>query len=118
MSALLAPLPSNLIVRPHPEPTPAQAPRNAPHRITTDAESIIAAQHYAARIAPGAAQRDRERLLPWDALDDFVATGLWTITVPQAYGGPGLSAGTLAEVTALVSAADGSLGQIKSRQQL
>ena len=112
MSALLAPLPSNLIVRPHPEPTPAQAPRNAPHRITTDAESIIAAQHYAARIAPGAAQRDRERLLPWDALDDFVATGLWTITVPQAYGGPGLSAGTLAEVTALVSAADGSLGQI------
>ena len=112
MSALLAPLPSKLIVRPHPEPTPAQAPRNAPHRITTDAESIIAAQHYAARIAPGAAQRDRERLLPWDALDDFVATGLWTITVPQAYGGPGLSAGTLAEVTALVSAADGSLGQI------
>ena len=60
----------------------------------------------------GAAQRDRERLLPWDALDDFVATGLWTITVPQAYGGPGLSAGTLAKVTALVSAADGSLGQI------
>lgn len=107
MSALLAPLPSNLIVRPHPEPTPAQAPRNA-----------IASHHDRCRvhhrsaapcgaIAPGAAQRDRERLLPWDALDDFVATdcGPSPSHKPAA---PGLSAGTLAKVTALVSAADGS----------
>ncbi len=93
-------------------PTPARAPRGTPRRITTDAEAIAAAQRYAAQIAPGAVQRDRERQLPWDELDDFVATGLWTITIPRAYGGPGLSAGTLAEVTALVSAADGSLGQI------
>lgn len=94
------------------EPAPALPAARPPHRIATDTEALAAAQRYAARIAPGAAQRDRERLLPWDALDDFVATGLWSITVPREYGGPGVSAGTLAEVTALVSAADGSIGQI------
>ncbi|GKT16730.1 SfnB family sulfur acquisition oxidoreductase [Acidovorax sp. SUPP2522] len=94
------------------EPAPALPAARPPHRIATDTEALAAAQRYAARIAPGAAQRDRERLLPWDALDDFVATGLWAITVPREYGGPGVSAGTLAEVTALVSAADGSIGQI------
>lgn len=96
-----------------PADTPAaRAPAQVPHRIATDAEAIAAAQRYADRIAPGAARRDRERLLPWDELDDFVATGLWSITVPREYGGPGVLAGTLAEVTALVSAADGSIGQI------
>ncbi|GKS76498.1 SfnB family sulfur acquisition oxidoreductase [Acidovorax sp. SUPP950] len=94
------------------DPAPASPAASPPHRIATDTEALAAAQRYAARIAPGAAQRDRERLLPWDALDDFVATGLWAITVPREYGGPGVSAGTLAEVTALVSAADGSIGQI------
>ncbi|MDA8444125.1 SfnB family sulfur acquisition oxidoreductase [Paracidovorax valerianellae] len=93
-------------------PPPAAPPLHAPQRIATDAEAIAAAQRYAARIAPGAARRDRERLLPWAELDDFVATGLWSITVPRAHGGPGVSAGTLAEVIALVSAADGSIGQV------
>jgi hypothetical protein len=51
------------------------------------------------RTGPGAAQRDRERLLPWTELDTFVASGLWAITVPKALGGAGVSAGTLAEVT-------------------
>jgi SfnB family sulfur acquisition oxidoreductase len=32
--------------------------------------------------------------------------------VPREYGGAGVSAGTLAEVTAIISAADGSIGQI------
>ncbi len=50
--------------------------------------------------------------MPWGELEAFVASGLWTITVPREYGGPGVAAGTLAEVVATISAADGSLGQI------
>jgi SfnB family sulfur acquisition oxidoreductase len=38
--------------------------------------------------------------------------GLWAITVPKAHGGAGVSAATLAEVTAILSEADGSIGQI------
>ncbi|WP_022982667.1 SfnB family sulfur acquisition oxidoreductase [Ideonella sp. B508-1] len=93
-------------------PAPAAAPRQAPHRIQTDAEALAVARRVAAELAPGAAERDRERLLPWTELDTFVASGLWAITVPKALGGAGVSAGTLAEVTALIAEADSSLGQI------
>jgi alkylation response protein AidB-like acyl-CoA dehydrogenase len=41
-----------------------------------------------------------------------VRSGLWGITVPKEYGGAGVSYGTLAEVIATISAADGSIGQI------
>ena len=85
---------------------------NTPHRIRDDAEALAVARRFAAEVAPGAARRDRERILPWSELDAFVASGLWAITVPHEHGGPAVSAGTLAEVTAIVSEADGSLGQI------
>lgn len=93
------------------------APRTAaaptpPERIADDAQALIAAHRIAATFAPEAVARDRDRLLPWAELDAFVASGLWTITVPRAYGGPGVRTGTLAEVIATVAAVDGSLGQI------
>lgn len=91
---------------------PAQAPAQAPARIENDAQAIAVAQRLAGEFAPEAALRDRERRLPWDELDAFVASGLWTITVPREFGGPGVRNGTLAEVTATIAAADGSLGQI------
>lgn len=81
-------------------------------RIANDAEAIAAAHKLAAEIAPGAAERDRERRLPYAELDLFSASGLGGITVPRAYGGAGVSAATLAEVTAIIAAADGSIGQI------
>lgn len=83
-----------------------------PDRIRDDAHAVEVANRLAAQFAPDAAWRDRTRRLPWDELDVFVASGLWTITVPRAYGGTGVTAGTLAEVVATISAADGSLGQI------
>ena len=58
------------------------------------------------------ALRDRERRLPHDELELFSHTGLWGISVPKAYGGAGVSNTTLAQVIALISAADSSLGQI------
>jgi len=116
MSLLLPEPPASALATPAPVPpaqaSPAPAPAGTPQRVASDAEALEAAQRFADRIAPDAARRDRERLLPWAELDDFVASGLWAIAVPPEYGGPGVSAGTLAEVIARVSAADGSLGQI------
>jgi alkylation response protein AidB-like acyl-CoA dehydrogenase len=42
----------------------------------------------------------------------FSQSGLWAITLPKAYGGASVSNVTLAEVVAIIAAADGSLGQI------
>ena len=81
-------------------------------RIRTDAEAIDAAHALAAIYRQGASARDRERLLPRDELDLWSESGLGGITVPQDHGGAGVSFATLAEVFAIVSAADASLGQI------
>jgi len=94
------------------EPRRASAPSNPPARIVDDAQAIAAAQRLASAFAQDAALRDRERQLPWSELDAFVASGLWTITVPREYGGTGVKSATLAEVIATIAAADGSLGQI------
>ncbi|WP_210270229.1 SfnB family sulfur acquisition oxidoreductase [Aureimonas sp. ME7] len=88
------------------------ATRPAVPVIETDADALRAAHALAQDFAGEAARRDAERHLPWDELERFVASGLWGITVPRAFGGADVSAGTLAEVIATISAADGSLGQI------
>lgn len=82
------------------------------HVIASDAEAIAVARELAAEFAPGAAERDRLRRLPAAELDRFSGSGLWGITVPKAYGGAGVSFATLAEVIAIISAADPSLGQM------
>ncbi|MCO5399206.1 SfnB family sulfur acquisition oxidoreductase [Ralstonia soli] len=91
---------------------PAPAPQQAPHVVRDDAEAIEIAHRLAAVFAEDAAVRERERRLPWAELETFSASGLWGITVPREYGGAGVSNTTLAEVIAIISAADGSLGQI------
>lgn len=80
--------------------------------IKDDAQAIAVARELAAQFAPFAVFRDKERILPWDELDTFSASGLWGMTVPRQFGGAGVSTATLAEVIATISAADGSLGQI------
>jgi SfnB family sulfur acquisition oxidoreductase len=86
--------------------------RHEPERIGDDTQALRVANQLAQAFAPEAALRDRERRLPWDELDAFVASGLWGITVPREFGGAQVRNGTLAEVIATISAADGSLGQI------
>lgn len=81
-------------------------------RIASDAEALDAARELAAIFADGASRRDRERILPWAELDRWSASGLGAITVPRAYGGADVSYATLAEVFAILSAADAALGQI------
>ncbi len=95
--------------------TPAfdEAPRLVPAaRIKNDAQAIEAAHALAADFAQGAAQRDRERGLPWREIERYSASGLGGITVPREYGGADVSHVTLAEVFRIISAADPSLGQI------
>jgi SfnB family sulfur acquisition oxidoreductase len=81
-------------------------------RIRSDEEALTVARQLAAEFAEEAAERDRERRLPAKELDRFSGSGLWAITVPKAYGGAGVSFATLAEVIAIISAADPNLGQL------
>src|ERR1700733_3517621 len=61
---------------------------------------------------PGSAKRDRDRTLPFAEIEAFSQAGLGAIIVPRAYGGAEISAATLAEVFAIIAAADPSIGQI------
>lgn len=80
--------------------------------IRDDAEALAVAADLAAELARGAAERDRARILPAAELERLSDAGLLAITVPKTYGGAGVRAGTVARVIALLSAADGSIGQI------
>jgi SfnB family sulfur acquisition oxidoreductase len=87
-------------------------PQQAAHVIKSDAEAILVAHALAARVAVGASERDRERIWPVAELDAFSQSGLWSINVPKEFGGPEVSYATLAEVIAIIAAADPSLAQI------
>lgn len=94
-------------------PAPHIPPRREPaRRIASDGEAIAIAQDLAKEFALEAADRDRERRLPIAEIERFSQSGLWAITVPQAYGGAGVSRVALAEVIATIASADASLGQI------
>jgi SfnB family sulfur acquisition oxidoreductase len=89
---------------------PLRAPPT--RRIRDDAEAIAVAEEVSAKLAEGAAARDRDRILPHEEMDLISDAGLLAITVPKAYGGAGVRAGTVARVIAALSRADGSIGQI------
>jgi SfnB family sulfur acquisition oxidoreductase len=80
--------------------------------LRTDAEAIAAAHQLASVVRVNAAQRDRERQLPWAEIEHFTRSGLGSISVPRAYGGPQVSYVTVAEVFKILSAADPAVGQI------
>ncbi|WP_286866141.1 acyl-CoA dehydrogenase family protein, partial [Herbaspirillum sp. UBA812] len=74
-------------------------------RITSEAQALQVAAELAAEFARSAAERDRERILPFDQIERFSHSGLWAITVPRSHGGIGASWQTVAEVFRLISAA-------------
>jgi SfnB family sulfur acquisition oxidoreductase len=86
-------------------------PSSAPI-LSSDHEALEIAAHLAKRFAPGAAERDALRRLPFEEIEEYSASGLWGITVPKEYGGPELPTATLIEVMARICAADSSIGQI------
>lgn len=91
---------------------PRQKTNGQAHRITSDHEAIEIAKHLAAEFAKGALERDRDRRLPYEELEVLSQSGLLAITVPEDFGGIDVSAATLAEITAIISEADSSIGQI------
>ncbi len=86
--------------------------RAVAHRIESEEEAIAVARTLAAEFETGASRRDLERALPHEELDRLSASGLLGITVPPEYGGIDISNAVLAEVTAILSEADSSIGQI------
>ena len=91
-------------------PPPLRSP--PARRIRDDAEALAVAEEISAKLAEGAAARDRDRILPYEEMDLVSDAGLLAITVPKAYGGAGVGSGTVARVIAALSRADGSIGQI------
>ncbi|UTS89773.1 SfnB family sulfur acquisition oxidoreductase [Rhizobium anhuiense] len=87
-------------------------PEKPAHIIKGDAEAIAVAHRLAAEFVKGSADRDRERIWPAEELDAFSQSGLWSINVPKAFGGPEVSYVTLAKVIEIISEADSSIGQI------
>ena len=92
-------------------PGPARPPAPA-HVIGDDTEALAVAHRLAAEFRAGASDRDRHAVRPLAELDAFSQSGLWSINVPRAYGGPEVSYRTLAQVIALLAAADPAIAQI------
>ncbi|MGE4314509.1 SfnB family sulfur acquisition oxidoreductase [Acinetobacter sp.] len=82
------------------------------HIIQSDAEALEIAHNLAEQFKAGAVQRDAERILPFEEIEAYSQSGLWAITVPKQYGGAEVSSYTVAQVIALMSGVDGSIGQI------
>lgn len=80
--------------------------------LADDAQALQVAREFALFAAANAAERDTERRLPWAELERFTTSGLGSIGVPKAFGGPGVSHVTIAEVFKIICAADPALGQI------
>lgn len=97
----------------HPEGAPpVPRPSGPAHVIRDDDEAIRVATELARSFREGASERDATNRRPRAELDAFSQSGLWSINVPRAFGGPEVSYRTLARVVAIVSAADPSIGQI------
>ncbi|MFJ3157584.1 SfnB family sulfur acquisition oxidoreductase [Pseudomonas protegens] len=84
----------------------------AAHVIRDGAEALAVARQVAAILLEQDAERDRTREVPAQVVDLYSNSGLWGISVPREFGGAQVSYAVLAEVIAIISAADPSLGQI------
>ncbi|HGY9623972.1 TPA: SfnB family sulfur acquisition oxidoreductase [Pseudomonas putida] len=80
--------------------------------LQNDAQALQAARELAHAARQQAARRDQQRKLPWTEIEQFTRSGLGSISIPKAHGGPEVSFETIAEVFRLISAADPALGQI------
>ena len=82
------------------------------HIIQSDAEALEIAKNLAEQFKQQAIQRDAERILPFEEIETYSQSGLWAITVPKEFGGADVSSYTVAQIIALMSGVDGSIGQI------
>ncbi|MEB3767634.1 SfnB family sulfur acquisition oxidoreductase [Acinetobacter sp. MD2] len=92
--------------------TQKSIPQPLAHRIQSDQEALEIAQTLSQQFKQQAQQRDQNRQLPFHEIEQFSQSGLWGITVPKQFGGAEVSSYTVAQIIALFSGADGSIGQI------
>ena len=64
------------------------------------------------RLAPNAAQWDRESTFPREALAELAALGVWGMAVPESSGGAGLDYLSLAVALEEIAAGDGATSTI------
>jgi alkylation response protein AidB-like acyl-CoA dehydrogenase len=64
-----------------------------------------------ASVAEGAAARERDRVAPYDAIRLLARSGVGTLRVPAAHGGPGRSLRELFEVVIRLAEADSNVAQ-------
>ncbi|GMK45919.1 hypothetical protein PghCCS26_30470 [Paenibacillus glycanilyticus] len=88
------------------------ADRQPARVLKTEKEALEAASRFAESVKAGASERDRERRLPLAELRELSESGLLGVTVPQSYGGAGVTVAVLTEIIRIISKADSSLGQI------
>ena len=69
------------------------------HPVTSVAELNTLADRLLPDIGRGAAQRERDRLLPFEAVAQIAKAGLFTTRIPVRYGGSG---GSVKDVIALL----------------
>ncbi len=91
---------------------PIPRPSSPAHIIRSDREAIEVAKRLAAEFVKRSSVRDRDRVWPVQELDTFSQSGLWSLNVPKAFGGPELSYATISQVVEIISGADSSIGQI------
>lgn len=87
-------------------------PKQPATHIENAQQAVDVAHQLAQQFRSGASERDRERLLPHQELQQLFASGLGAITVPKQYGGIAVSTATLAAVIAIISEADAAIGQV------
>ncbi|MCZ4094176.1 SfnB family sulfur acquisition oxidoreductase [Sinorhizobium psoraleae] len=90
----------------------AEKTRSPAQRIESEEEALSVARELARQFAVRASERDLERVLPHEELDQLAQSGLLAISVPSDYDGIDVSNAVLAEVAAILSEADSSIGQI------
>lgn len=90
----------------HVVPEPGTVP------VLTAREAVAVARDLAIDLAGTSAERDLHRVLPGAELDRLSGSGLLAITVPAAYGGADLRAGTLAEVFRILASGDPNVAQV------
>jgi SfnB family sulfur acquisition oxidoreductase len=91
---------------------PAVEQAAAVHLIASDAEAIETARTLARYFKLTARERDQHPAPPIDEVERISRSGLLGAGVPRSHGGAEISTTTLVQILQLLSAADGSLGQI------
>jgi len=69
------------------------------------------AEEVVAEVAVGAADRERDRVMPYDQVRRVASAGLFTFRVPTSYGGPGATVAQLFRFVLDLAAVDSNVAQ-------